>query len=1003
MLLFCSLLAMTQEIRVTGKVTSSEDGLGIPGASVTIKGTTIGTVTDLDGNYAINVPSVNSILVFSFIGMKQAEVAVGSLRVIDITLDPVIVGLDELVVFGYGAQRKRDVTGSIATVRSESFGKTSIPSIDRAIQGRAAGVQVTASSGIPGGAVSVVIRGIGSFGSIAPLYIIDGVQVQTGNPSRMLTSSNTLSGLNFDDIESIDVLKDASATAIYGSRGANGVVIITTKRGREQDGGKTRFDFYASRGRSTNIKTYDVLSGPEWIELDLEAFRNRWGTAHVNFTTRRTDFVNRGWLGYDAVTDTYDYSLAPTYDWQSEIYKPGNIQDYRLSASGGTRTKFFISGSYNHTDGHVITSYFNRGTLRVNLDHEVNKKLSIENSTSISVYGQNTVSSGGAFANPVRSGWQVVPMNPIYNEDGSYFGQPNLLFGTLNFNVVGDTYMNYNKGYTTKIIQSNAINWKITDNLRFRGFIGADVNDVIENQLWDPRTGNGRATAGNVFAYQTRFFIWQSSNTLSYNKRFGEKHDVGALAGFEISQRLFTSLSAEGQGLPNYKFNILGTTATPTVASAGYSDFKMAGFFGRLNYTFDDKYIATFTVRADGNSRFGIENRWGTFPSGAFAWRISSEPFMGWAANFLDDLKIRVSYGIAGADAAIGDFTARGLFAGGPDYLGLAGMSPSVLPNNFLTWEESKTTNLGLSLVAFRGRILFDFDVYSRISSELLLSRPLPPSTGWSSIAQNIGEMKNEGIEFTLNTVNIQKNKFTWSTDFNISLLRNEITKLLPGQDYLDTRTKVGQSLNDWYIFQYAGVNPADGRPMYYDKNGDITYIPKFEDRAWFGPQVPTRYGGITNTFSFGGFSFSFFLQYSGGNYRNLTEKQFGFRSGNTGDRNQFQYVFDDRWKQPGDMTYVPRPMNGNVYGGSPTSFYGLNSWSLENMEYLRLKDINITYNLPKSLVSRVGLGSLQIFGQATNMLTWTKYRGLDPEFTGDDFGVYPQGKVVTFGVKSSF
>jgi len=1012
-LIFCGLLLLmgaslyAQTIRVTGRVTDASDGLTLPGVTVQLQGTTRGTVTDANGNFSIDAPS-DGILVFSFVGMNTATVPVQGRVVVNVALEREALMIDEFVVTGFALQRRRDVTGSLSSIRGQDLERIPVSSIDRALQGRAAGVQVTAASGIPGGAVSVVIRGVGSFGSLAPLYIIDGVQVQTGDMARAVTSSNALAGLNPEDIESIEVLKDASATAIYGSRGANGVVIITTKRGREQDG-RTRFDFQVSQGFSRNLRTLDVMTGPEFIQTDNEAMANRFGRTHASYITRRNDMVSRGWMAIDPNTGAYDFSVAPTFDWQDAVYRQGAIQDVRFSASGGTRTRFFLSGSYNHTAGHVIHSDFTRGTMRLNLDHEVNNNLRIDNSTSLSVFHQSTVPGGGAFANPVFGSWMIVPTNPIYNADGTYFGMPANLFGSMIFNVVGDASMNYNKGLTAKLVQSNSINWKINDYLSYRGFIGIDVNDVTEDLFRDPRSGDGRANQGLIQALHTRWFIWQTANTLNYNRTFNQRHRVGLLTGFETNQRIGTSITAWGETLPNHKFNLLSAVAVPRATSASFNDWRMMGVFARADYAFDDKYIASFSLRSDGNSRFGADNRWGTFPAASLGWRFSRENFMGWASEWLDNGMLRISYGTAGSDAAIGDFLSRGLFSpAGIAYRGLAGMLPSVLPNNMLTWEESTTLNLGLSLTAFRGRLNLDIDAYHRESTELLLTRPLPPSTGWTSMQQNIGAMENEGIEITLNTVNVHTPNFRWSTDFNISTLRNVITALLPGQDYLNTRTMVGRSLNDWYTLDYAGVNPADGRPMFWDRFGNITYHPVFEDRRWFGPQNPTRFGGITNTFQFGNdrvgnFTFSFFLQYSGGNVRYNTNMQFGFRSNNGGNMNQFGFVFDERWQNPGDMTWVPRPMNASAYGATPTSFFGHNSSGLEKVDYLRLKDISFSYELPNSLIQRARLSSLQIFAQATNLLTWTTYSGLDPEFTGDDFGVYPQGKVVTFGLRTSF
>ena len=367
LLLLMSVSLFAQTIRVTGRVTDASDGLTLPGVTVQIQGTARGTVTDANGTFAIDVPS-DGVLLFSFVGMTPTIVPVEGRVVVNVALEREALLIDEFVVVGFGLQRRRDLTGSLASIRGESLEQIPISSIDRALQGRAAGVQVTAASGIPGGAVSIVVRGVGSFGSVAPLFVIDGVQVQTGNTSRAMTSSNALAGLNPEDIESIEVLKDASATAIFGSRGANGVVIITTKRGRQADDGRTRFDFQISQGFSRHINQMDVMSGPEFVQMDMEAFANRFGRTHASYITRRDLYIGRGWLGHNIADNTYDFSLAPTTDWQDAVYRQGNVQDVRFSASGGARTRFFISGSFNHMDGHVINTHFTRGTLRVNLD-----------------------------------------------------------------------------------------------------------------------------------------------------------------------------------------------------------------------------------------------------------------------------------------------------------------------------------------------------------------------------------------------------------------------------------------------------------------------------------------------------------------------------------------------------------------------------------------------------------------------------------------------------------
>jgi len=992
-------------IIVSGTVISSENDRPVPGVTVSVKETSDGAVTDINGYFTVRVPSENSVLRFSFVGMKTREVMVGERSVVNVTLDPDIVGLDEIVVTGYGVQQRRDLTGSVSSVDFRNIDNMPVSSLERAIQGRATGVEVTSSSGVPGGSVSVIIRGIGSIaGDNQPLYIIDGVQVFAGDPSRRLRESNALAGLSFDDIESMDILKDASAAAIYGAQGANGVVIITTKRGEACQDAKTRFEFRLSRGYTRLIRQMDVMDGPQWVETFLEAYRNRYGENHSRYLDRIAFAEGKGWLE-TTPEGAIDFSNAPGDNWQDAVFRTGNLTEARLSASGGTeQTRFYVSGSYNYTEGHVISSYFNRASFRVNLDHAVNERVSFDNTTSVNVFGQNTVPDGGRYTNPMRGAAMMVPVNPVRNPDGSYYGVPRGCYGNIYPNIVHDALINYNKGLTTKIIQNFGFNLNINEDLTFRSAWGADFNDIVEDELRDPRTSDGFVNRGQVYKYQTRYFIWQSTNTLSYSRTFVDKHDISSLAGFEYKQQLYESISAAGYGLPGDKFNILGATAEPVTARAGYSNYKIAGFFGRLNYAYDDRYISTFTLRYDGSSRFGSASRWGMFPSGAVAWRISSEPFMESLDN-LDDMKIRLSYGVSGSMSGIGDFAGRGLFGGGTSYLNQPGIHPISLPNVYLNWEKSTTLNTGLSLTAYRGRINFEIDIFRRISSDLLLSRPLPTSSGWSSITENIGKVKNDGVEVALSTINVRTRRFRWSTDFNITHVKNEILALLPGQDYFDSRTMVGRSIGDRHHRQWAGVNPADGRPMWYDAGMNITYRTTGDDRKWFGPFNPTLYGGLNNTFMYGNFDVSFFFQFAGGHYNYVSDKKRLDRSNNSVDRNQYAYVYERRWVEPGQVTDVVRSLHANRYEGDVMTPYTTSSRYYERADYIRLKDVDISYVFPEQISNRYRLEKLELFARGTNLLIWTGYEnGYDPEVgAAYDFGVYPQGKSFTIGIRTNF
>ncbi len=993
------------EIIVTGQVTSADDNLTLPGATISIKGTTIGTTSDIDGRYQITVPDESAVLMFSFMGKQTQEERVGDRRVINVSLDMHFHNLEEMVVTGYAVQKRRDISSSISSVNTEAIEGMPADNLARAIQGRASGVQITTAGGIAGGHASTIIRGFGSFASNAPLYIVDGVQIHTERLSSRSASHNALAGLDFNDIESIDILKDASAAAIYGARGANGVIIITTKRGQAAE--KTNFDFRLSSGFSETINSVHAMDGPQWVEWYLDAYRNRYGSDHPAYISNRDLMVQRGWLAMN-LDGGYDI-IAPTYDWQDAVYRRGATTEARLSASGGNeRTRFFLSGSYNATDGHVISYDFKRASFRANLDHQINDRLSIDNSSTLSYYRQNTTRTGGAFTNPVRASWQIIPMNPIYDEYGeyedqygNYYGVPRGLFGSNFANILHDNELNHTIANNVKYIQNLALNWEVSDQLTFRTSWGIDYNDNDDEQWYDPRTHDGQSPNGALRDYNTTIVMWQGSNTLRYDDTFNERHHIQALIGAEATGRTWKNTETRGEGFANPNINHLGAASIVPGWYGNVTNRRTAGFFSRFNYTHDDKYILTLTGRYDASSRFGEDNRWGFFPSTALAWRLSSADFMERFGN-LDNLMIRFGYGVSGSDAA-GTYAALGLWGAGAQYMGRPAIFPSQLPNRLLTWEESTTANLGVNISAYQGRVNAEFDIFHRLSSNLLLNMPIPANTGWTSVNSNVGKVQNQGFEMGITTVNIDRGqRFRWNTNFNFTYSENEILELLPDTDYFNTRTMVGQPIDSRLVHMWAGVNAADGRPMYYDKDWNITYNPTLEDRHWTNrSHQPTHYGGLTNTLRFGNLEFSFMFQFSLGNERYLSEKRYGF-SRSSMDVNVYAYN-EERWREPGDVTFVPQIVYQDAYAGDVRSPSLYASHMIERVDYLRLKDISLTYDLPNNIIERAGLDRFQMSLRATNLWTLHNYSGLDPEFTGDDFGNYPQGKTITLGLRTNF
>lgn len=998
LLLITGTLVMAQTVQITGTVTSSEDGIPMPGVSVVAKGTTIGSTTGTDGKYSINVPTSVQSLQFTFIGYTPQEVIIAGKTKIDVAMVTDLVQMEEIVVVGFGTQRKRDIAGAISSVKADAIERAPIASFDKAIQGRASGVQVTSNTGIPGGNVTMRIRGRTSItAGTQPLYIIDGVPMTTGDNSAMTTSSNSLAGLNPNDIESIDILKDAGSASIYGAQAANGVVLITTKRGKE---GKTKFNFSASKGINTMIKNFEVLTGPQFVDLSLEAYRNAYGVTGASYLALITSFKAKKWL------DVSGNNIAPNYDWVDAVMRKGIVDEYMLSASGGNdKTQFFTSGSYNKTQGQVIGTDFSRVTFRSNINHKVNNKLSFETNLGLSSFNQTTQPAAGAYANPSRSGYLIVPTNPIYDINSpTGYTESAAMYGGYTNNVVFNAKVNFIHNTTSAVVGSFIGTYKIFNGLTFKSSWNLDLQDILEEQFYDPRSNDGSTVAGRIYQYDTRIMNWSTDQTLNYAKVFADIHSVSAVAGFTYRNSESKNFFGHGTGLPSPQFQLLNAVGVVQGVGASYSNWKLAGMFARFNYTFKDKYIASFTGRYDGSSRFGSNNKYGFFPAAQVAWRISSESFME-SLNFIEDMKLKFSYGVTG-NSSIGNYASVSRYGIGGTYLGNRSLSRQ-LGNPDITWETSTSYDLGVSLSLFKGRIGIEADYYIRDSKDLLLDRPLPRSSGFGSITMNIGSLRNTGFEFQINTFNIKAGDFEWKTDLNITFQHIEITSLIDSlQDLGDQRNKIGYQPWTSRLRVWAGVNPADGRPMFYDKNGNITYRPVDADYVWQkrGPE-PTFFGGISNDISYKGITLTAFFQFSMGNSGTNSEATFLNRSGNTAERNQYTYTYNNRWTTPGQITDVAKPWYNNTYLGGATSPYTTSTYHYEPLDYLRLKNVMLSYTIPASLTKKIKIDNLQVFAQGTNLWTKTNYTGYDPEFSAadGDFGTYPQSKSYTFGIKMSF
>lgn len=1005
MLFLANAVAFAQGRVITGTVTSTEDGLGVPGATVLVKGTTTGTATNIDGKYSITVPAGSNVLVFTFVGLTDQEVNIGNRSTINVALEADVTALSEVIVTGYGTQPKREVTGAVSSVKGDAIQNLPLQSFDRALQGRAAGVQVRSSNGLPGGAVNIRIRGVGSVNAgNEPLFIVDGVQLNNQS-NAAFTQSNPLAFLNPNDIESMEILKDAASAAIYGSQAANGVVIITTKKGKQ---GKAKFEFNAFSGETQPMKFLDVLGGSEWYGMRRDAFINSGNTLPEANALSNMGVLPANWRTLTRpALDAIGLAL-PTYDWQREVMGAGRLQNYEMSVSGGDeKTTFFLSGSYNYQEASFKPVDFKRGTVRLALTHQATKRLSIETNINLSTFQQNVpfAVEGSFLGSPAFSSSAVLPHNAIYNEDGTY---NTAIRGVLGQNVVLVNAYNSGLQRTNTVVGNLITNYKIAKNLSFRSLFGLDYRLLQGDNYRDPRTPDGAGVIGRSSVqsdWRTRFITTQ---TLNWNKTFNGVHNVSAIAGVEYLSETREGISGAGIGFPTFQFRTIQSAATPESVSGFWTGYRRASAFASANYDYKKKYLMTVTARYDGSSRFGANNQYGLFPSVRVGWSLVEEEFLK-NSSTVSEMKFRASYGLTGNDQ-IGNFDARGLYGGGGNYSGSAGIVPSSLANLGLSWETNNTTNLGLDFGFFENRITGSVDAFDRRTKDLLLSQPILWTNGFGGISNNVGELQNRGLEFELSTVNIDKGGFRWNTSFNITKIDNQILSLYSGLQFLPANPgiAVGQPVGrsgEGAVFsqEYVGVNPATGRPMWLDIKGNITYLPLAADRQYQGSSLGTVFGGLNNNFSYKGFELTTFFTYEYGGIGGDGQYSFLRENGTRLTLNALREVNDRSWKTPGQITDIPR--NLTTLGGNEVRSVGRNAGTAALLKYdfIRLSQLTLAYSFKPSLVSRIGLSRARIYMQGVNLWTYTDYPGYDPEFTGAGTGQVPLTKSYTLGVQIGF
>jgi TonB-linked SusC/RagA family outer membrane protein len=972
---------------VKGKVTDDKRE-ALPGVNIIVKGTSQGTITGIDGSYTLTVPNDNAELVFSFVGYLTQEIVVGNQSTIDIELKVDQKSLDEVVVIGYGSQSRGDISSSIASlsVADQKIAELPITGPEQVLQGRLSGVNVTQNTGTPGGRSTVRIRGASSItGGNDPLYVIDGVPINTGSyasASGNAAPENPLSSLSPGDIESMEVLKDAAAAAIYGSRASNGVILVTTKRGKA---GTPKINFNTYYGVQKETKRLSLLDGPSWGELVNEA--------HTN--TNRKPFFERP----DTLTTT---------DWQDVIFRNAAIQSYDLSLSGGSeKTQYMVSGNYYDQDGVVIGSGYKRGNVRINIDQTINSRLNAGLSLTLSRSKTDRIDAGSN-TGIVSAAIIKSPAVPLYRPDGTLNPIDPYIATSNNPALMAQEITNY--AFNNRAIGSTFLNLEIIRGLNLRSSLGIDYMSLDEVLFIPPNnlTYEGRSTNGSGTNSFTQDRGWINENTLNYSTNIGSQHRFNLLLGYSQQESRMTRTTASGTNFALESISTLESASIRNSSSAG-SSWGLESYFSRLNYTFDNKLNLAASFRIDGSSRFSRNNKYGTFPSVSGSYRIDKLSALE-DVTWLDDAKIRASWGRTG-NQEIGNFTSRGLSRGGFNYMGLSGLAPVQLENPNLTWETTEQTNAGVDLRFFGNRVNFTFDYYIKKTRGLLLEVLLPTSSGFNSSIQNVGNVQNKGVEFQLGTTNFFSDNFSWRTDFNIAFNRNKVTSLPDGDDrplgfngYASV-LKVGYPLGTLFGWRILGVNPDTGDYDFEDIDGtpNTPYPSTSTDNTVLASAQPKFTGGMTNTFTFKNFDASIFMHFVQGNTI-FNHPKYSYGRMHT----WFNSFTDskDRWRKPGDQTWLHR-----AAWTDPARNGSVSNRVHEDGSFLKIKSINLGYTVKAERLKQIGVQSLRVYLVGQNLFTFTKYTGFDPEVNsfgndaqfGFDMNAYPQVKSYTLGLNIGF
>lgn len=922
-------LAYAQQEKAVSGVVTEQNGIPLPGVNILVKGTTTGTQSDFDGNYAINA-NEGDVLVFSYLGQRTAERTVGAGDTINVQMEEDAQALEEVVVIGYGNQQEKKIIQNVGIVKEEAIENLQVNSADQLLQGQSAGTQIVNASGVLGSAAVIRVRGVNSINAGSqPLIVIDGVPITDTAGNTLNRGGNTginpLSYVNANDIASLTVLKDAGATSIYGSRGANGVILITTKKGLRNSKTTLSLDMNTQYSKSTDVP--DILTADEY-----RRFKSEVATIQ-NGTPTSPEDLGLGALGSGGT------------DWLAGVQRTGISQNYNLGVrGGGEKTSFFFGTDYQDTQGFIIGNEQQRGAARINIDTDVTDWLKAGMNLGVTNTRLNRVGIENNIDAPFTTAFLQSPVVPAFDAEGNFVQS-----GSFIPNVLARVALNTDELKTFRVIGNFFTELSPAKNLTWRSELGIDkleLEEFVRNAEFN--TPGGAAQQINIAEDR-----WLTNQTITYANTFGEDHSLTALLGLNYEETLRTRSNVQSTGFLTDDLRNLGSGSTPTVLNGDRFPSRLYGLFSRVSYDYKGKYLVEGSVRRDGSSRFGTNNRFGYFWSAAAGWVISEEAFLE-DITFLDYLSFRASLGTVGNDR-LGTFPSLGLYnAGGfGDYNGESGVVPNQPENPDLKWEESETLDIGLKSTFFGGRLNFNMSYFKKTTSDLLLNQILPPLTGFTSISRNIGEMENKGWEFEVSSVNIRSDNFEWRTNFNLATIDNKVLKLNAdaatddqGRRIIDgaiQRAIEGESLNNFFLIRYVGINPQTGDAEWLDVNGNVTTNPGTGDRVVTGSPLPDFSGGMTNTFRFMDFDLSVLMNYSYGNDVVIDGLRFADGNDAIGGIVNIRRQNLNFWRQAGDNAFLPSPTSSTF-----DLFNQRSSQQQLDASYLRIKNITLGYNLPE-------------------------------------------------------